>query len=622
MGIGTNGAALGNRIDEIMLELNNCREDERNSQSQIIQVIVAAGTILGILFGASFFNTSSYAKITFRLSICVFCTAFAYIMTLGTGNVLRYHYIQDLEDRLHKLIPDTQADSTGRPFIHWSCFFGPIVTRNFHHVSSAYTLLLFLNYSIATLMAVVFSISLIVFQYLKIEPGRFDYFLAFAAIVLMSAIFVFFAITSILAKKMAAFAWRTGANNLKCRVEGDPSGIYCEAKEFRRISLYFLYPKYRDIQKPGLICLGFLAGMIFTTQETGSVNLLVCLGHLLYVLFCFDFLAYQARFQFNDIRGVTERKNPLKNASGNISPEYIQLSLFIIFIRIILAIAGTFFANKITGNKSIALALTFSLSFLLLLTVGYETARTKKSKGWIYFLVGGGYPLRFFLGLFAATPQMYWTELLHSPQLILGVVAFWVYGMYSAIMAWANEVVKISNDTKEGETPSYDKDHYSSLHDILEDHYYSYNENTKKVFSLQERGKLCDIWNILYGVAMFCLCVSGGFLAPVPSFVLRIEVLAMVYFLAAIFARGKMIRNLSYMGVFLAVGNIFFVAGKMSFSWCYVFLYLIQILFGLTYKVLRYPCEANKKVKEYLNNVVKGIIGKDALGILKPKTPK
>lgn len=432
MGIGTDEAVLRNRIDEIMLELNNCREDERNSQSQIIQVIVAAGTILGILFGASFFSTASYAKITFRLSICVFCTAFTYIMTLGTGNVLRYHYIQDLEDRLHRLIPDTSADSTGKPFIHWLCFFGPIITRNFHHVSSAYTLLLFLNYSIATLMAVVFSISLIVFQYLKIEPGRVDYFLVFAAIVLMSAIFVFFAITSILAKKMVAFAWRTGANNLKCRVEGNPSGIYCEAKEFRRISLYFLYPKYRDIQKPGLICLGFLAGMIFTNQEPGPINLLVCLGYFLYVLFCFDFLAYQARFQFNDIRGVGEKKNPLKNASENIPPEYIQLSLF---IRVILAIAGAFFANKITGNKSVALALAFSLSFLLFLTIGYEIARTKKSQGWIYFLVGGGYPLRFFLGLFAATPQMYWTELLHSPQLILGVVAFWVYGMYSAIMA-------------------------------------------------------------------------------------------------------------------------------------------------------------------------------------------
>lgn len=122
---------------------------------------------------------------------------------------------------------------------------------------------------------------------------------------------------------------------------------------------------------------------------------------------------------------------------------------------------------------------------------------------------------------------------------------------------------------------------------------------------------------------MSCLCVAGGFLAPVPSFVLRIEVLAMVCFLAAIFARGKMIRNLFYMGVFLSVGNIFFVAGKISFSWCYTFLYLIQILFGLTYTVLRCSTKIDmKNVKVFFGKRVEGIIGKEALGILKTKTPK
>ena len=43
-----------NRITEIISELSSCREDERSAYNQILQVITVVGTILGILYGASF----------------------------------------------------------------------------------------------------------------------------------------------------------------------------------------------------------------------------------------------------------------------------------------------------------------------------------------------------------------------------------------------------------------------------------------------------------------------------------------------------------------------------------------------------------------------------------------
>lgn len=44
------------RIEELLTELGQCREDERNTQNQILQILVTAATTLGILFGASFID--------------------------------------------------------------------------------------------------------------------------------------------------------------------------------------------------------------------------------------------------------------------------------------------------------------------------------------------------------------------------------------------------------------------------------------------------------------------------------------------------------------------------------------------------------------------------------------
>ena len=36
--------------EELLLELSQCREDERNCKNQMVQVISTASTILGVLF--------------------------------------------------------------------------------------------------------------------------------------------------------------------------------------------------------------------------------------------------------------------------------------------------------------------------------------------------------------------------------------------------------------------------------------------------------------------------------------------------------------------------------------------------------------------------------------------
>jgi len=156
-----------NRISELIAELSDCREDERNTQNQILQVITVAGTILGILFSASYLNNNkqkpfiifqnvsindtsyvtklcniinqsiTYSRVMFWLSLLIFFTAFAYIVVLGINNILRYYYIQDLEDRLHELIPASVDDTNRGDFLHWNAYIAPIITQNIKHITSS-----------------------------------------------------------------------------------------------------------------------------------------------------------------------------------------------------------------------------------------------------------------------------------------------------------------------------------------------------------------------------------------------------------------------------------------------------------------------------------------------------
>ena len=72
--------------EELISELEQCREDERNSENQVIQVIVTAGTILALIFGVSSFG--KYRSFLFLLSNLILCTTISYIASLWGNAVL------------------------------------------------------------------------------------------------------------------------------------------------------------------------------------------------------------------------------------------------------------------------------------------------------------------------------------------------------------------------------------------------------------------------------------------------------------------------------------------------------------------------------------------------------
>jgi len=244
------------RIQELIAELGECREDERNTQNQILQAMSVAGTVLGILFGASYFKKRdqdnieffgdikdeggvitkycnvlceyiTFDRIMFCIGLIIFCTAFAYVIVLGIQNVLRYHYIQELEDRLHGLIPDTSDNRKQGSFLHWNAFLGPIITRNFIHIKSGYTFLVHCCYTITVGGVILFSVAMLTSIYLVIEGKTlFDaIILALFYVLMVLSIFIFLW-TASRAKEMTQFAWDMALRNREKRSRGDFKNLY------------------------------------------------------------------------------------------------------------------------------------------------------------------------------------------------------------------------------------------------------------------------------------------------------------------------------------------------------------------------------------------------------------
>lgn len=83
----------------LLSEIAYCREDERNHQNMLIQAVSATGVVLGAILAASFLSheAEKYSWLLSFLSDQIFLAALAYIVHIGTENVLRYHYMLALE---------------------------------------------------------------------------------------------------------------------------------------------------------------------------------------------------------------------------------------------------------------------------------------------------------------------------------------------------------------------------------------------------------------------------------------------------------------------------------------------------------------------------------------------
>ncbi len=613
---------IQNRINELIAELSECREDERNTQNQILQVISVAGTILGILFGASYLDSETeksfvvfqnvkiesadpiskicnkinqnvtYSRVMFWLSLLIFFTAFAYLVVLGINNILRYYYIQNLEDRLHELIPTSNDDFNRGDFLHWNAYIAPIITQNIKHITSTHTALNFGCYVAATCFAILFSMGMVISLFLEIESRQwFDYAVIIVTVLLMLLTFLLFLRTSSKAKEVAQFAWDTAHENQKNRLRGCSQNIYRRSESFKYILRYLIYPKRQDLQKPILIVLGFLYGIILMDV---TINLMY-LWKLLFVLLIFDFLAYQARYQINDIRGLKEDKeaecrNRLLSNDAMNPGHMIKISFTIAFIKIIVCVLLT-----IIFGGNIRDFILINLVILLISTIFYEMARAKKITWLIFILVGVGYPLRFFVGFFAVA---FSEQMLYNVQTACFMLALLAYGSFSSILAWVNEVIKRMNKAKKNNNSfpiSYEKRHFEYIQNIIKNRYllgenYLVNGN---VLPLREKCKLSDPWNLAMLLCIFCLFFIA-FLGRIPKLMLGMECAVLISFIINIYLKHKKKMILMITGGMCIIGKIMIGVVIYKILVWYLLFSVAQMIILITYFVLSYQPQVKK----------------------------
>lgn len=557
-----------------------------------MQILVTAATILGILFGASFIDVNkvleegsveSFSKGIFWVSIFIFLAASCYITAFGMRNSLRYYYMQELEDRLRYLIPESDDDKeAGGPFLHWNSFQGPLITCNHLHITSRYAALHFVSYNAAIFFVVLFSIMLLALEFLQLpSPTGLDRFGIWAVGIAMLIFLLSFIVTASSAKKMVDFSRETARKNLEAREAGVVDTQYQGAAEFRRFLRYLIYPKSSDLQKPLLIIIGYIGGIMLSGQGLAPEN---CF-HLVVALIVFDVLAYQARYQINDIRGIKEDHGRLM-PEGEIKPEYIKISLLVAAGRAALAILFV-----VIGPSAVRLPLTVCLVFLTVSTIVYEVAREKQSTWGIYIFVGPGYPLRIFLGLWIAYPAFLKYEGVSGWQFLLLGGALWAYGSFSSLLSWARQVSEKmeAKRTECSQFPvSYKKKHFMAIQSqIMERYLRSESRRIEHVYPLREQGQINDPWAIWYllMLGLFCLALL---LHRSATIVMRVtEILAVSLFGLAATDEYKAAV------CFVALGNILTVISSITswsaggtFAW-YTSVCILQIIVTITYCFLR-----------------------------------
>lgn len=609
------------RFEELLVELSECREDERNSQNMIVQVVSVAGTILGIFLGASIWESSgtssemlvitglpgiwadffTKSRLLFVLSNLVFCTAFMYITVIGIGNVMRYYYIQDLEDRVYHLLP-AASDDNSRTFIHWGSYYGPIVTRNLRHLTSAQSVLNYICYSAATLSAILFSFVVTFVQYFRITPKEaYDVWIMGIPVVLMFFSAALFLYSSSQAKKASIRCRNVAENNRDKRETGKDQDTYSEAASFWYFIKYLVYPKKQDKQKPVLIFLGFVVCVLYHYGWSAQIIQNKAWGNLLLCWIVFDVLAYQARYQINDLRGMDEDEESVQNqrlmGSGESDAKgKILVSLATAVVKIVAAVGITFFCEHHIGA-----ALRVFLFLLFVITVVYEWARDHRNAGkytWLIWLsVGLGYPLRVAVGMFAACPYEL-TSILFRPSILLLLAALWFFGIFSSVLTWADEVSKRMQraKAKAGQFPSsYAKPHFLHIQNKIIDMYTraEYHMVNGRVLPLRERG--FNIWDQACFLSMICLTLSLVVYGNVGRGILLTEIIIdLLMGFICIWASGIQIAVAIGLVVVLIIFKGIYAGLFCAEIFFPLLICAVQLLFIIVYFLLRYIPQLKK----------------------------
>ncbi len=209
----------------------------------------------------------------------------------------------------------------------------------------------------------------------------------------------------------------------------------------RNVISYLVLPRPGDLVKWLIFPVGFLLGVI--TRGVASKDAVV---EAVVIWICLELLVYQARYQWNDIRGFeADQAHPDGDRGRLPGPVELKRSRLVwsastAGLKIVIAVTACRLVSPRAGATMVAVTLgVFALAAVYELLRGVSTGRTGQVPppvtpgiAAIWVVVGAGYALRTVAGVSIATRM--------DSGLFLGVVGTsWLFGVAWVTSRWAVE---------------------------------------------------------------------------------------------------------------------------------------------------------------------------------------
>jgi hypothetical protein len=224
----------------------------------------------------------------------------------------------------------------------------------------------------------------------------------------------------------------------------------------RGLASYLLLPRPGDLIKAWIFPAAFALGVLAAGGASGREVLRAAV-----IWFALELLIYQARYQWNDIRGFeADQRHPDRAGRGRLpgppsrGEQHIRASALGAAARLgLTALAGLALAPLELGWPLLGLTLAvFAVAALYEVLRSRATGRSDRVPppltfdiAALWIVVGGGYAIRGFSGLALGT------DLFGAPGLPLAAaLAFWAFGIAFVTSRWALEALAFARRDSQG----------------------------------------------------------------------------------------------------------------------------------------------------------------------------
>lgn len=310
----------------------------------------------------------------------------------------------------------------------------------------------------------------------------------------------------------------------------------------RSLASYLLLPRPKDVAKGWLVVTTCALGMLSTGEASG-----VLLLRALLVVAVLELLVYQARYQWNDVRGfVADQRHPSSAARGRLpgpldrARSHVSASCAVAGVKLaftallVLALPGLHLGGVVGFAVAGVFGAAIAYEALRSASTGRPraTATPTLSVVLLWLAVGSGYAVRGLVGLALAVDPS------RRPALfVAAAVTLWCYGIAFVTCRWAVEVTAFATFSHRrvvwNARPDQAREHQVALTRWLPANAPDDVTDIAHWAPLSRRTPLAAPWNVAIVIAGAGAAVAGRLLAGACSLANGIVVAAVGGALAA-----------------------------------------------------------------------------------------